>query len=327
VSIFDQVSLVSHADWSVNPAKRWAAVARREPTGRWSFCELINVSHPSTLFSHLKSLQITPGCILSGFDFPIGLPYYYAIKTGVSNFLATLPCLGHADWDQFYLPATLPSEISLLRPFYPAKPGSSRRAHLENGLGIPFNHLYRLCEVGQINRRPAAPLFWTMGSQQVGKAAISGWRDLLTPALSDPAINLKIWPFSGTLLECCQTGAIVAVETYPAEFSTHLGLSFSSTSRHSKRRSTDRKIVAKQLLSYASALDLDLDASVREMLSAGFGDDPAGEDRFDALIGLYGMINVIQGNHPTGEPLPPHISTVEGWIFGQKGSQAEFNAI
>ncbi|OGO13459.1 MAG: hypothetical protein A2029_00915 [Chloroflexi bacterium RBG_19FT_COMBO_47_9] len=50
----------------------------------------------------------------------------------------------------------------------------------------------------------------------------------------------------------------------------------------------------------------------------GFGDFPDGEDRFDALVGLYGMINVVLGNHPSGEPVPPHIYKIEGWIFGQE---------
>jgi hypothetical protein len=57
------------------------------------------------------------------------------------------------------------------------------------------------------------------------------------------------------------------------------------------------------------------------MLPTGSGNRPDGEDRSDAFIGLYGMINVILGNHPAGEPFLPHISKVEGWIFGQEGSQ------
>ncbi len=322
VMTFNHISLISHADWSVNPAKRWVAVAVLQSSGRWLFCELSNVVDPSILFSHLKSLKSKPGCILSGFDFPIGVPYSYALKTGITDFLSFLPLLGQAEWAKFFLPAVLPSEISLHRPFYPAKPGSSRRSHLENGLGIPFDRLYRLCEVGQVNRRAACPLFWTMGGQQVGKAAISGWRDLLTPALSDPALNLKIWPFSGSLAKLFHLGAFVIVESYPAEFYTHLGLSFSSFNRRSKRRYSDRKANADHLISWALAHKIDLDFSITQMLLDGFGEGLAGEDRFDALVGLYGMINVVLGCHPTGEPLLPHISRIEGWIFGQEGSQA-----
>jgi hypothetical protein len=325
VTTFSYVSLVSHADWSINPAKRWVAVAVLQPGGRWLICELSNVPDPSRLFFHLKSLQLLPGCILSGFDFPIGLPYQYALKTGITSFLAAVPLLGKNGWRKFYFPAESPSEINLRRPFFPSKPGGSRHSHLANGLGLSFVELYRLCETRQINRRAACPLFWTMGGQQVGKAAISGWRDLLTPALSDPVIDLKIWPFSGLLAELCQPGASVAVETYPTEFYTHLGLSFASQSRRSKRRYLDRQAYADHLISWATGHNIDLDVSIRHLLLKGFDDAPTGEDRFDAFVGLYGMINIIQGNHPAGEPLLPHISKVEGWIFGQEGSQAEFD--
>jgi len=30
------------------------------------------------------------------------------------------------------------------------------------------------------------------------------------------------------------------------------------------------------------------------------------------------MINVVQRNHPTGEPVPHHIAYFEGWILGQE---------
>jgi hypothetical protein len=162
-----------------------------------------------------------------------------------------------------------------------------------------------------------------LGGQQVGKAAISGWRELLTPALSDPALNLNIWPFSGPMPVLCLPGNIVAVETYPAEFYTHLDLSFSASAKRSKRRRADRLFYADYLISWALAHQIDLEHSIKQMLVDGFGDDPSGEDRFDAFVGLYGMINVIEGNHPAEEPKLPHISRVEGWIFGQNGSQVE----
>lgn len=37
-------------------------------------------------------------------------------------------------------------------------------------------------------RRAACPLFWTLGGNQAGKAAIAGWRDILQPALLDPVL-------------------------------------------------------------------------------------------------------------------------------------------
>lgn len=310
--------MVSHADWSKNPDKRWMAVAVLQANHRWLACELLKVSQPSSLFLYLKSHLIEPGCILAGFDFPIGIPYSYATKAGISGFLASLPLFGQNDWAQFYTPAEIPSQISLYRPFYPSRPGKSKRHHLEQGLKTPFIHLYRLCEIAHNNRRKACPLFWTMGGQQVGKAAISGWQSLLSPALDDPNLNLKIWPFSGSLANLCKPGNIVVTETYPAEFYGHLGLSFTSPIIRSKRRQMDRKVFANQLISWGGDHNLDLDDLIMDLIMDGFGNGLDGEDRFDALVGLYGMINVILGKHPLWEPSFPQISKIEGWIFGQE---------
>jgi hypothetical protein len=155
-----------------------------------------------------------------------------------------------------------------------------------------------------------------LGGQQVGKAAINGWKYLISPALVDPELNLKIWPFSGSFPDLCQPGNIIVVETYPAEFYNHLGL-FNSSIRMSKRRDNDRKFYADKLIHWSDKLNLKLDRSLQAMIANGFGDRPEGEDQFDALVGLYGMINVVQENHPIGDPVPPHISKIEGWIFGQ----------
>jgi hypothetical protein len=46
----------------------------------------------------------------------------------------------------------------------------------------------------------------------------------------------------------------------------------------------------------------------------GFGSGADGEDRFDALVGLIGMLEVLAtGREPTVGPDP----RVEGWILGQ----------
>ncbi len=321
--IFEHVTLIAHADWSKNPDKRWMAIAVMQADRRWLVCELSKVHEPSSLFLVLKSHQIEPSCIMVGFDFPIGIPYSYAYKAGIIDFLATLALFEHNEWDQFYTPAELPSQISLHRPFYPNRPGNSRRQHLEKGLNIPFDNLYRLCEGVHENLRAACPLFWTLGGKQVGKAAISGWDSLLAPALDDPELNIKIWPFSGSLTDICKAGNIVVLETYPAEFYGHLGLSFSLPVRRSKRRQIDRKAFADQLITWARDHQLGLDSSILNMIQDGFGNGLDGEDRFDALVGLYGMINVILGNRPTGEPAPPLITKIEGWIFGQEPPQKD----
>lgn len=48
-----------------------------------------------------------------------------------------------------------------------------------------------------------------MGGQQVGKTAISGWRDLLTQAHSDPNLDIKIGSFSPSLSELCKPGVSI----------------------------------------------------------------------------------------------------------------------
>jgi hypothetical protein len=151
----------------------------------------------------------------------------------------------------------------------------------------------------------------------VGKASISGWHDLLIPTLSQSDLKIKIWPFSGPLEDCCQHSNIVVVETYPAEFYTHLGLSFSSSSHKSKRRQSDRLSVAGQLIEWAEGQGIELDGELVDEISTGFGDRPDGEDRFDAVVGLYGMINIILGNRTFYDPTLPEIRNVQGWIFGQ----------
>ncbi len=293
------------------------ALALLQPNGKWQISQLINIAEPAGLFQWLKSHLHRPGCIIVGFDFPIGLPMAYAKKAGFTHFLEALPLFGQEDWADFYIPADDPDLFGVKRPFYPAKPGSSRRLHIEQRLGLTFSQLYRLCEGAHQNRRAACPLFWTMGSQQVGKAAISGWQALLVPALHDPELCVKIWPFSGKMDKLCHPGTIVVAETYPAEFYSQLGLSFTSPVRRSKRRQADRIALASQLLDWAAFEGIDLVDEIRMQVESGFGMTMDGEDRFDALVGLYGMINVILGNHPIGEPHSSLISNIEGWIFGQ----------
>ena len=46
----------------------------------------------------------------------------------------------------------------------------------------------------------------------------------------------------------------------------------------------------------------------------GFGLSLDGEDRFDAVVGLFGMLNVVLGRRSCAEP--PGLK-VGGWIFGQ----------
>ncbi len=343
-----QPVLVSHADWSTAPGKRWLALARLTADGSYTAAAPQPVSDPSTLLKRLSELARTApagmpsrsliddrsaggwrarpalaGAVLAGFDFPIGLPAAYAARAGVSDFLELLPGLGCGEWSNFYQVAERLGEISLRRPFYPMRPGAAKLAHLLHGLGLDSaGDLLRGCDRAHAGRRAASPLFWTMGGQQVGKAAIHGWKHVLGPGLRDSALGLAIWPFSGALALLLQTGRLVAVETYPAECYAPLGVAFSPHhpgARSGKRVQADRLANAGRLLAWAQAAGVGLEPPLQAALQAGFGPSPDGEDPFDTAIGLFGMLNVLLGRQPLYEPQDEITRKIEGWIFGQAG--------
>ena len=41
---------------------------------------------------------------------------------------------------------------------------------------------------------------------------------------------------------------------------------------------------------------------LRAEIADGFGESPDGKDRFDAVVGLLGMLDVVLGNSPSGAP-------------------------
>ena len=251
--------------------------------------------------------------VLAGFDFPIGLPIRYAERAGVESFLTLLPELGRGEWSRFYDVAESRDQISLRRPFYPQRPGGTAMSHLLDGLGVgTASDLLRRCDEGYPGRSAAAPIFWTMGAKQVGKAAISGWRNLLSPILESSASTVALWPFEGTLPYLLRPGHMVVAETYPAEFYRHLNIELGS-----KRSQDDRRTNAPVLLRWAEDNAVNLTDQMRSTIQDGFGDAPDGEDPFDATIGLFGMLNVLLGNRPPGEPADPATRDIEGWMFGQ----------
>jgi hypothetical protein len=313
-------ALVAHSDWGTDPRKRWMARAFRRDHGGILARPPEPVGDPGTLLDRLRADAGPLGCALAGFDFPIGLPLGYAERAGIGDFLAALPLFGHAEWPEFYDPAQHASEIGLRRPFYPRRPGQSKRAHLVDHLGLEsFDQLLRRCDCGNGSRRAAAPIFWTMGGQQAGKAAIVGWRDMLGPAIAAGA-NVAIWPFAGRLFELLQPGRVVVAETYPAEAYRHLGVSFPAPragQRSGKRIQRDRAANAPALLAWAARNDVALLPELRATIVDGFGARADGDDRFDAVIGLFMLLNVVLGNQPPGDPADEAARRIEGWVLGQ----------
>lgn len=310
-------TLIAHADWSAAPGKRWVAHAIRETHGRYTLQAPKRVGDTSSWLAQLAAAS--PGGVFLGVDFPLGLPLAYAERAGITDFLDVLPRLGTGQWADFYRPAESPAEIALSRPFYPARPGHARQQHLLDGLGLERgDDLRRACDRGHARRRPAAPLFWTLGPQQVGKAAISGWRDMIGPALRERD-DVRLWPFAGPLAELLEQGGIVVAESYPAEFYTHLGLSFpKGPGGHGGKQSPfSRAANAHTLLGWAAANPIHLSNELVDLIRNGFGPKASGEDPFDAVVGLMGMLNVLFGRRPAGEPANAATRRIEGWILGQ----------
>ena len=247
--------------------------------------------------------------MFTGFDFPIGLPERYATKVGLTDFRAALPRFGRDEWRYFYEPAGSQSAISTTKPFYPAGDSTgTKRQHLVDALGLANNSdLKRRCE------RNAEALFWLVGPKQVGKAAISGWRDLLAPASAIDA-SLSIWPFDGRLSDLLARPGIVVAETYPADTYRHLDLAILASSRK-KGRQEDRAADASTMRAWAHANGVRLTSQLKHEIDDGFGPHSNGEDRFDAVVGLFGMLDVVLGNRASGEP-EDDTTKIEGWILG-----------
>lgn len=298
-----------HSDWSTAPKKRWAAEARRTPSG-WLVKKPKRVDGLEDFLHCLLSL---PEPTLAGFDFPIGIPAAYARKAKVSRFTELLELLGTGEWSDFYRVCDTDEEISLRRPFYPrVSSRNAKQRHLLARLDVAaVDELRRLCDRQTATRRAACPLFWTLGANQVGKAAISGWRDLVQHARRAGAL---LWPFDGDLAALSQSGRLVICETYPAEAYGHIGVRFPSGT--SKRKQSGRREAMAPISAWACSHGVSFSDGLRDAIADGFGPLESGEDPFDAALGLLGMIEVVDGRRAAA-PASIEVVNSEGWILGQ----------
>ena len=322
--------LVVHADWSSNPAKRWMTVATRR-RGVWQAGAPEPVGEAGSLLARLRR-RAAGRHVGFGIDCPLGLPRAYvrrycADTLSFREFLTGLDCR----------PALLEvcaslDEVSGSRPFYPrhGKPGMTRAAHAA-ALGLADAAcLSRVCDRATPTRAPGAPLFWTLGANQSGKAAIAAWRDLVLPALHEPGRTLHLWPFDGDLAQfptsfAARPGAarVLLAETYPAEALDQLGLRLTKAAgRGSKRRQSDRAGLAGGLARAMEEAAMAPSASLRAALLDGFGADAAGEDRFDSLLGLLCVVSVLDGRRPEGIPDDAWVRSWEGWVLGLRAPVA-----
>ncbi len=286
-------------------------LARRQGEG-WRLGAPQPVGDLGTLMTRLAAAA-GGGPVVMGADFPLGIPRAYAARhvrePDFPRFLRRL-----AERPGFFAVCETLDQLGPERPFYPARgsAGMSRAAH---ALALGFGHagdLSRACDRATAERPAGAPLFWTLGANQSGKAAIVAWRDLLLPALAGWSPPL-LWPFGGDLPGLIAPGRVVVAETYPAEALRHLGLRLHG----SKRRQRDRIGLALALHAAMAALGAHADKALQDAVATGFGADAAGEDRFDSLLGVLCVLNVLAGNRPGGVPDDPAIRRWEGWVLGQ----------
>jgi hypothetical protein len=136
---------------------------------------------------------------------------------------------------------------------------------------------------------------------------------MLLPALANRDLVVRLWPFAGPFRALLAPGVVALAETYPAEALRHLGIKL----KGSKRRQSDRIAVAERLRAAMAALHVVPDRACELAVADGFGSDAAGEDRFDCVLGVLCVLNVLAGNRPDTAPADPWIMRWEGWVLGQ----------
>jgi hypothetical protein len=300
--------IAAHADWSIDPRKRWVSIARQGPRG-WRAEAPVPVGDPAALLAALLAEGVP---VAMGLDLPLGVPRGFAAGRREAGFVEFLR--GRAKDAGFFTVAATLADVSRERPFYPARgvKGMTRAAHAA-ALGLAdAQGLSRWCDRATAERPAGAPVFWTLGANQSGKAAIAAWRDWLAPGLAAGA-PYAIWPFDGGLRALLAPGRAVLAEVYPAEALRHLGLAM----RGSKRVRADRAALGAALQAVMAARRVAPSPALRAMAEAGFGADAAGEDRFDSVIGLLGLIGVLDGLRPDFVPPDAAVRAWEGWVLGQ----------
>lgn len=309
---------VAHADWGTAPAKR--AVASADLHDGCFRARAPSIFGNSARLLDDMGLYGPRGRTLLGFDFPIGLPRAYAEQAGVDRYVSWLRSLSD-DTTLFDVAADI-ADVSPARPFFPQNitvksPGI--KAKFREALGLSAEDVLRRCDRKHCTRNAASEMFWCLGANGVGKATLAGWRDTLRPALRDPNRRFSVWPFDGQLEDLLAASDAVLVETYPADAYLQLGLSIGQPGA-SKTRQEDRRADAKRLLDWCADHAVLPDEPLIEQILDGFGPSPSGEDPFDAVAGLFGMIDTLHRAVEPELPDDPAIRSVEGWMFGQHPS-------
>ena len=278
------------------PSKRWCAKATLGANGCYTASGPTPVGDTTLILGNLRAEVGKCGAAFAGFDFPIGIPVHFAERAGVTRFRDFLPKLGKGDWSEFHSVCDAPEQISVFRPFYPNGGYKGRLMQdLLRGHGVSsLEPLLRLCERADHGYSEASCLFWTLGGKQVGKAALVGWKDVLAKAVQEDSI--RIWPFDGNIESLLQSERIVVTETYPAEFYRW----FAGTRPQSKMDIESRKRFGSDLLEWARRSEVFITPELEDAIDSGF---PKGkDDAFDAVVGLFGILQICLGERRVYEP-------------------------
>jgi hypothetical protein len=125
-------------------------------------------------------------------------------------------------------------------------------------------------------------------------------------------LGAKLWPFDGPLSSFV-SDTLTLAETYPGEAYQHIGL----TRIINKQSQEGRRHAGVTMLKWAERHAVRLSPEVKKLISDGFGGLPSGEDPFDATVGLFGMIEVVDGRRAEAPDSMAFSKDGEGWILGQ----------
>ncbi len=161
----------------------------------------------------------------------------------------------------------------------------------------------------------AGCMFWTLGAKQAGKAALSGWREVMVPARAArcAALAFRRRPRRAGRGRRADAGRVLP----------------------GRRLRTARLQVARQgrprrggplwrghLLAWTTSRRVALDAALRAAILGGFPPAAGGDDGFDAAVGLLAAIAVAAGERSAGPALTPAGRLWEGWILGRRTTPA-----
>jgi hypothetical protein len=151
-----QAALAAHADWSVDPRKRWVTIARRAGGG-WTLAAPQLVGDVDTFLSRLIA-QGDGGAVALGADLPIGLPRAFAANRPEAGFRAFLGSLNRMP--AFFKVCGNLAEIGPDRPFYPAR-GLAGMTRLSHALALGLADAAALCRA--CDRATASCPCWRQG--------------------------------------------------------------------------------------------------------------------------------------------------------------------